>query len=88
MGVGLVCTSNHCCIHLKYRFHSAVVTCTNRDNSHFLSPLDNQPEIHCRPCSSFVSTNRRRKSYFSCLKNVAPLSLNIFLRLCSGLGYN
>ena len=26
-------------------FHSAVVTCPNKDNSHFLSPLDNQPEI-------------------------------------------
>ena len=29
-------------------FHSAVVTCTNKDNSHFLSPLDNQLEIHCK----------------------------------------
>ena len=28
-------------------FHSAVVTCPNKDNSHFLSLLDNQPEIHC-----------------------------------------
>ena len=28
-------------------FHSTVVACTNRDNSHSLSLLDKQPEIHC-----------------------------------------
>ena len=28
--------------------NTAVVTCTNKDNSHFLSPPDNQTEIiHC-----------------------------------------
>ena len=29
-----------------------------------------------------MSTNRGRKSHFCCLKNVAPQSQNIFLRLC------
>ena len=32
-------------IFISSRFHSAVVTCTNKDNSHFLSLLDDQPEI-------------------------------------------
>ena len=40
MGVGL-CTSN-----LSSGFHSAMVACRNKDNSHFLSLLDKQPEIH------------------------------------------
>ena len=33
-------------VFISSRFHSAVVTCTNKDNSHFLSPLDNQPAYH------------------------------------------
>ena len=34
-----VCTSNHCCIHLKWFSFSSVwlFTCANKDNSHFLS---------------------------------------------------
>ena len=46
MGVGLVCASNHC---ISSGFHSAVATCTNKANSHFLSLLDKQPEIHRKP---------------------------------------
>ena len=34
-------------VFISSRFHSAVVTCTNKANSHFLSLLDKQPEIHC-----------------------------------------
>ena len=39
-------------------FHSAVVTCTNKANSHFLSLLDKQPEIYCR------GKKRNSKSYY------------------------
>ena len=45
------------------RFHSAVVPCTNRDNSHFLSLLDNQPEIHCRYRASCLPPRQLRKIF-------------------------
>ena len=34
-------------VFISSRFHSAVVTCTNKDNSGH-SLLDKQPEIHCK----------------------------------------
>ena len=46
MGVGLVCASNHCCIHLKWvSFSSGYLH--KQGQLPFLSLLDKQPEIHC-----------------------------------------
>ena len=43
MGVVFVCTSNHCCIHLKWVSFSGGYLYKQGQ----LSLLDNQPEIHC-----------------------------------------
>ena len=44
-------------------FHSAVVSCTNKDNSHFLSLLDKQPEIHCSKAFKIDQTPDSRNLY-------------------------
>ena len=43
MGVGLVVQVTTA-VFISSGFHSAVVTCTNKDNSNFLSLLDKQPD--------------------------------------------
>ena len=76
MGVVLVCTSNHCCIHLKW-FHSAVVTCTNKDNSYNYRSLHN-------PCN----TEKHRVSFHIWLRlhsHCTKISFHIWKLIQSAL---
>ena len=54
---------------------TAVVTCTNKDSSHFLSLLDKQPEIHCMHMVRTLTTQILLINYFQKIK--ATLSAHI-----------
>ena len=87
MGVDLVCTSNHCCIHLKWvSFSSGYLHKQGQ-----LPLLDNQPEIHininiCVFVSSgknggkISSTTQNNETSKACpLKMCAPPSTGLLI---------